>query len=172
MAPSLARLLVFLTQANLCPKFPSLMVPLALLFGCSALPTGLSTQAFLGYPASRCSGKAIWLGRARSSRSSGWGCDSSPLPAGAVLGWYELDRPDSWAGKTACLRSQIRQTYTCQVPLSDCAAILALQISKTAGWGYYLGTALKKLACQDSSAGCCKHPPPLYHNQICSGQAL
>ena len=48
------------------------------------------------------------------------------------------------------------RSANCQVPWPECIPSLVLQMSKTAGWDYYLSTAVVNAVCQDPCAGCYK----------------
>lgn len=66
-------------------------------------------------------------------------------------------RPGSRASKALQWGTQIRQTCTLWTSL-----VMALQISKAAGWDYYLDAAGRNSVCQDPSIGCCEPlMPPL-----------
>ena len=103
----------------------------------------------MGYTSSRCSPSSsgqIWPGDILHSRL---GCDSAPC-----LG---MGKGGSRAGKTPCLRIQIRQICTLPSPLVR--VYLVLQISKAACWNYYLGTTSMNSICQDTCTGYCKLLP-------------
>ena len=99
LVPSPARL-CFLIQADI---HPSLTMLLALLCGQSLLP-----WAFLGYTASRYSGKAFWLEMLGAILSSESGYNSAPLPVGPGALVYKVSvqaRFFIWgpkSGRTLC----------------------------------------------------------------------
>lgn len=61
-----------------------------------------------------------------------WVCDSAPCPGEG--------KPVSSAGKPPCLRTGVEWYASCQIACLGSAIDLVLQMSKAAGWEYYLGS--------------------------------
>lgn len=81
-----------------------------------------------------------------------WGYD--------VTSGLEVGKLEFRAGKTPCLRVQIREFYTLLSSLVRvCMLLTTLQMNKTTDLGYSFGTAYVKAVCHDPCAGCWKPFP-------------
>ena len=70
-----------------------------------------------------------------------------------------VSKPGSRASKAPHLRIPVRQIFTSPSFLVWVTPDLVLQVSKAAGWDYYLDSVGRNSICQDSSARCCKSLP-------------
>lgn len=155
-------LFMVLTQADLCPKFPSQIRPLALLS---------DYQLCLLYSLFKCCW-AIWLTGVLASLSgltglgailsSGSGYDSAPLP-----GWGQT-RLQGWQ---ISLGPESGRSASCWVPWSDCTIDLVVQVTKAAGWDYYLEAAGRNSVWKIWVLIVASPSPLLHHNLIPSGRA-
>lgn len=118
--------------ADPCCKLSGQTVPLTLLCGCPSLPDVLSVQAFQDYTTARYSSQPFYSGRAGSYTQP-----STEQQLGSP-NWMKIDE-DPVLETAFCLGTRVRQTCTPPASLVRRWVVLALQVSRAAGWtlGHY-----------------------------------